>query len=296
VAWCAAGEANLPWYLAERFPYDDREQVKEWTEVLRYIRATDPFRRPLTIHPTAINRFTARHATENAALLDFDMLQTPHGQREIVPVAVRAVRESYAAQPMMPVVDGEACYEKLLDTIPTQWPRAMFWLCVTNGVAGHTYGANGIWQANRRGQPHGPSPHHQGGNGYGVIPWDEAMHLPGSKQMGYGKRLVESLPWTKFTPLLDAADWADASADADPLTAPQACGMRAELQLVYAVDPRPILLRRLPPRTPYQVEMFDPITGERTAPSPSRTNDRGELRIEAPTHGHDWAAIVELAK
>jgi hypothetical protein len=175
--------------------------------VLRYIRETDPFRRPLTIHPTAINRFTARHATDEIALLDFDMLQTPHGQREVVPTAVRAMRESYAAQPFMPVIDGEACYEKLLDTIPTEWPRAMFWLCVTNGAAGHTYGANGIWQVNRRGQPHGPSPHHQGGNGYGVISWDEAMHLPGSTQMGHGKRLIESLPWTKLTPLLDAATW-----------------------------------------------------------------------------------------
>ncbi len=25
VVWCAAGEANLPWYLAKGFPYDDRE-------------------------------------------------------------------------------------------------------------------------------------------------------------------------------------------------------------------------------------------------------------------------------
>ena len=49
VVWCAAGEANLPWYLAKGFPYDDREQVHGWTEVLRSIRATDPFRRPLTI-------------------------------------------------------------------------------------------------------------------------------------------------------------------------------------------------------------------------------------------------------
>ena len=28
VVWCAAGEANLPWYLAKGFPYDDREQVQ----------------------------------------------------------------------------------------------------------------------------------------------------------------------------------------------------------------------------------------------------------------------------
>ena len=52
VVWCAAGEANLPWYLAKGFPYDDRKQVHDWTEVMRFVRETDPFHRPLTIHPT----------------------------------------------------------------------------------------------------------------------------------------------------------------------------------------------------------------------------------------------------
>ena len=40
----------------------------------------------------------------------------------------------------------------LNDQIPAQWPRAMFWICMMNGAAGHTYGANGIWQVNRRGE------------------------------------------------------------------------------------------------------------------------------------------------
>jgi len=210
VVWCAGGEANLPWYLAKGFPYDDREQVHGWTEVLRSIRATDPFRRPLTIHPTAIHFYTARHATDDAGLLDFDMLQTPHGQKEAVPVAVKAVRDSMAAAPRMPVIDGEASYEMLGDHLPTQWTRAMFWLCVMNGTKGHTYGANGIWQCNRKGEPHGPSP--TAGSpktGYGVISWDEAMVLPGSAQLGMGKRFLESLPWTKLEPMPESVAWAE---------------------------------------------------------------------------------------
>ena len=210
VVWCAAGEANLPWYLAKGFPYDDREQVKGWTEVMRSIRATDPFHRPLTVHPTAINFYTARHATDDAALLDFDMLQTPHGQREAVPITVKAVRDSYDAKPVMPVLDGEASYEMLMDSLPTEWTRAMFWIGMTGGAAGHTYGANGIWQVNRRGQPHGKSPH---GGTYGKIPWDEAMNLPGSTQMGIGKRFFESLPWTRMVPMPSSVAWAGSEAD-----------------------------------------------------------------------------------
>jgi hypothetical protein len=197
VVWCAAGEANLPWYLAKGFPYDDRKQVRDWTEVMRFIRETDPFHRPLTVHPTAINRYTARHATDDPGLLDFDMLQTPHGRREAVPVTVKAVRQSYAAAPVMPVIDGEASYEMLSDSLPTEWTRRMFWLCLMNGAAGHTYGANGIWQCNRPGEPHGQSPH---GGSYGKIAWSEAMHLPGSRQVGLGKRLLEQYPWQEFQP------------------------------------------------------------------------------------------------
>ncbi len=87
VVWCAAGEANLPWYLAPGFPFDDREQVTEWTEVLRYIRETDPYHRLLTVHPTGFG-WSARYATDDVNLLDFDLLQTPHGQRDAVDTTV----------------------------------------------------------------------------------------------------------------------------------------------------------------------------------------------------------------
>jgi hypothetical protein len=216
VVWCAAGEANLPYYLAKNFPYDDRKQVTEWTEVMRYIRATDPYHRPLTIHPTGIGRLSARHATDDPALLDIDMLQTPHAQREAVAPTVQTVQESYADKPVMPVIDGEAAYEMLNDSLPTKWTRQMFWLCMTNGAAGHTYGANGIWQCNRRGEPHGKSPH---GGDYGHIPWDESMNLPGSGQLGLGKKLFEKYEWQKFTP---HPEWAEYAQTGNPQSLKQA--------------------------------------------------------------------------
>jgi hypothetical protein len=209
VVWCAAGEANLNWYLAKPFPVDDRKQVTDWTEVMRYIRKTDGFQRPLTIHPTGLGRLSARHATDDVALLDFDMLQTPHGERAAVAPTVVTMRESYGDKPLMPVINGEAAYERLGDTLGTDWTRMMFWLCMTNGAAGHTYGANGIWQVNRKGQPHGPSPHHAPGSvGYGKIPWDEAMNLGGSTQVGLGKKLFSEFAWQKFEPHVAWAQWA----------------------------------------------------------------------------------------
>ncbi len=195
--WCTAGEANLPWYLAKNFPEDDRTMVAGWTRIIGHLREIDPFHRPITIHPTAINRYTARKATNDEQLLDFDLLQCYHAQNEAVTITVQAVRDTYAAEPRMPVINGEPCYEMLGGTITAPWPRRAFWSCVLNGAAGHTYGGNGIWQCNQPGIPHGASPH--GGN-YGNTPWQEAMHYSGATHCAIGKRVMTGLDWTKFEP------------------------------------------------------------------------------------------------
>lgn len=230
VIWCTAGEANLPWYLVKDFPFDDRNMVKIWTSVMRYLRATDPFHRPVTIHPTGFKPFNARSATDDATLLDFDMLQVSHAQNEAVGAAVEAVRVTYAATPRMPVLNGEPCYEMLMGTITAPWPRRAFWSCVLNGAMGHTYGGNGIWQCNQPGIPHGASPH--GGN-YGDTPWVVAMNYTGSAECAHGKRLLARYPWEKFEPHpewaaytgdvwlpLDDAEWIWTARENPPKDAP----------------------------------------------------------------------------
>ncbi len=204
VFWCVAGEANLPYYLAKGFPYDDRQQVAGWTEVARYVRAEDPYHRLLSIHPTGLGKLTARGAIDDVSLLDFDMLQTGHGDRSSLDPTVRTIRSSYEAQPTMPVLDSEVCYEGILNACHADVQRLMFWSCMLSGAAGHTYGANGIWELNRPGRPYGQSPH---GGTYGPTPWQEAMRLPGSRQLGLAKRLLEQQDWTRLTPLPGTASY-----------------------------------------------------------------------------------------
>lgn len=307
VVWCAAGEANLPWYLAKDFPYDDRKQVTDWTEVMRYIRATDPYHRPLTIHPTGIGRLSARNATDDPTLLDFDMLQTPHAQLEAIEPTVRTMHESYADKPVMPVIDGEAAYEMLSDKLPTNSTRQMFWLCMTNGAAGHTYGANGIWQCNRPGQPHGPSPH---GGDYGHIPWNEAMNLPGSRQVGLGKKLFEKYEWYKFEP---HPEWVQNPADArkEPPSGkpaakdigPFAVGIPGKVRIVYSLPrvensttPRRVAMRRLEPDVKYRAQAFDPTSGKMTdLPPADQLGPDNDCNFTNPAAGSedDWVLILE---
>ena len=200
VVWCVAGEGTMPYYLSKNKAEDAKFQKRGWTEIAAYIRATDPYHRLVTIHPGD----ASRNVVDDIRVLDFDMLQTGHSDRGSIPGTIRLVRASRSAQPPMPTVNGEVCYEGILDTCYEGVQRFMVWSCLLSGTAGHTYGANGIWQVNREGQPYGASPH--GGN-WGVRPWNQAMKLPGSFQTGLAKGLLEQYPWPRFEPHPEWAGW-----------------------------------------------------------------------------------------
>ncbi len=194
VVWCGCGEVDMPWYPQDRKEYSRKDRMATWTEVSRYIHQTDPFHRLLTLHPDGAS---ARDTINDPSLLDFDMLQSGHGLADGARGAAKASAYTYAASPQMPFIDGESSYENLGNSIPAYWTRATFWISMLNGAAGHTYGANGIWQNNRPGDPHGASPM---GNNWGTMPSSEAMHLPGSTQEAMGKRLFEKYQWQSFRP------------------------------------------------------------------------------------------------
>jgi hypothetical protein len=292
VVWCIAGEANLPYYLTEGFPFDDREQVHGWTEVMRYVRDNDPWHRPISIHPTGLGRLTARGATDDESLLDFDMLQTGHGLWETLAPTVETMRRSRAAEPRMPVLNSEVSYEALMDRIPAEIVRLMFWTSMLSGAAGHTYGANGIWQCNRREMAHGASPH--GGN-YGTIPWDEAMRLPGSGQLGAAKRLLEEYAWHAMEPRPDGAEWESGGSESE-YRDPYAADLGAETRIVYAPEARPIRVRGLTADADYRTILFDPAAGTAASLPDQKTDSRGQLTLADPGYGHDWAVILQVRR
>ena len=52
VVWCLAGEASMPFYLSKDRENEERMQIEGWTEMAAYMRESDPYRRPVTIHPS----------------------------------------------------------------------------------------------------------------------------------------------------------------------------------------------------------------------------------------------------
>ena len=230
VVWIVGGEAG----------------GKEWTEVARYVRETDPYHRPITMHPFE----SARSAVTDESVLDFDMLQTGHGDWEAAVKAAPKLVTAYARTPKMPVLVGEACYETHMQTAFEDVQRYVFWSCILSGELGHTYGAAGVWQASVEGDP-GITPV------YDLTTWKTGMNAPGSTQVGLGKRLLESYPWQRFEP---HPEWVEAGSFA--------AGIPGEVRVIY--QPRRevynwsgIVVKHIERDVPYHAFYFNPVNARR---------------------------------
>ena len=282
VVWVAAGETTMPFYLSTTKDADKERQKKEWTDIIRYMHATDPFHRLITTHPSR----TARSSVTDPTVLDFDMQQSGHGSP--APKQAALALEGWRDHPNMPVISGESRYEALAipQPLPASAARQAFWAhAINTGFAGHTYGANGIWQVNGRKHPYGASP---GGNNWGTTPWDEAMRLPGSTQLGAARRLIESLPlWNRLEP---RPEWvASDSGNVGPL-----CAVAGDqLRVVYILAPCTVKLSSLMAGASYTAAWFNPVSGEKLTDFILIPDATGNSSTTSPTGNQDWVLTLK---
>jgi hypothetical protein len=284
VVWCLAGEGTMPFYLSKTREQDSAMQKRGWTELGRYVRSVDPQRHVVTIHPSQ----TARDSVEDASVLDFDMLQTGHSDRASIPNTVNRVTQSLLRTPKMPVLVGEVCYEGILEASREEVERFMFWSSILNGAAGHTYGANGIWQVNRAEQPFGPSPH---GHSWGDTPWDVAAQLPGSRQLGLAKRLLERYPWWRLEPRPEIVEphWSQQN-----YIQPYAAAIPGEAYLVFIPSGRTtVKLKNLAPRGPYRAFLFNPSDGTQRGIGDAAPDASGNWQAPELPIFRDWVVVLE---
>ena len=289
ILWCLAGEAAMPYYLSEDKDGDRRAQIAGWTEMGRYLREVDPYSRLVTIHPTQIGR----DQVEDDSVIDFDMLQTGHGGHGSVSNTVQTISTELDRVPEMPVIVGEVSYEGIIHGTGDEVQRLTFWASILSGSAGHTYGANGIWQVNTRARAYGPSPH---GANWGTTPWDEASQLPGSYQLGLAKALLECYPWWQFEP---HQEWVEPSGGPENVNAPFAAGIPGTVRIIYFYDPSfpwaatPLVVKGIESEVEYRAFFWDPRTGRdydlgRVNPDPT-----GSWEIPVQPTLDDWVLILE---
>jgi hypothetical protein len=283
VVWCLAGEGTMPYYLSKTKEQDAQTQKQGLTELAKYVRAIDPHRHPITIHPPS----AARECVEDPSVLDFDMLQTGHSDRESVPSTIETVNRELAASPRMPVLIGEVCYEGIRGASWQDVQRFMFWSALLSGTAGHTYGANGIWQVNTREKPYGLSPH---GHSWGGPPWDIAAALPGSGQLGMAKGLLTRYSWWKLEPRPEMIDPRWSKGDYWKPFAAQIPG-----QAVVAYTPASYTgatFRNLKAGS-YHAFFFNPADGNETDIGSITPDASGSWKISEVPIFQDWVVVLE---
>ena len=281
VVWCLAGEGAMPYYLSKTPKEDVAAQEQGWTEISKYVHTIDPYRHPVTIH-------NGRSEVEDPSVLDFDMLQTGHSDRKSIPNTENQITGAQLKTPRIPVLAGEVCYEGIMEASRQEIQRFMFWTCILNSAAGHTYGANGIWQVNTRQRPFGPSPH---GRCWGDVPWDVAMELPGSQHIGISKGLLMRYAWWRFEP---HAEWVDPHWSKENYEQPYAAGIPGEVRVIF-IPPawNAPTVKGLEPGVAYRAFYFDPKSGKQ--------EDLGDVAPDAsgawpapltPTLA-DWILVLE---
>ena len=285
VVWCLAGEAKMPYYLSETKEQDAQDQEAGWTEIGRYLRTVDSLHRLITIHPTE----QGRDQVSDDAILDFDMLQTGHSGYDSIPNTAKRLIGGRARMPAMPVVNGEVNYEGFMHGNYDEVQRLAFWICLLSGAAGHTYGANGIWQVNTRGQAYGPSPH---GNTWGNRPWEDAMRLPGSGQLGLGKALLQRYRWWAFEP---HQEWVQPAANPDNYWLPYAAGIPGDVRIIYLyhlVWGRGVTVKGIEPGVSYRAYFWHPETGAEHALGRVVPAADGSGLVPQQPELRDWVLVL----
>ena len=219
--------------------------------------------------------------------LDFNMLQSGHGARNIPNYALIAA--DYARIPIKPCMDAEPNYEEH----PINWKpengyfdeydvRKSAYQALFAGAHGHTYGCQCVWQfyAAKR-EP----------IAFPRMTWREALHLPGANQMRHLRRLMESRPLLTRIPdqtlvaenYNDPAAYQTATRDESGsygfIYTPLGLPVRADLAKINGAEIR--------------ISWFNPRIGETT--EAGRVKNAGAREFNPPTGGkaQDWILILE---
>jgi len=193
VFWIVGGEVFDPSAAATKLFPDSFHYMftRGWTDVTRYVRDTDPYHHPISVHeaPPPFD-----YPIQDESLTDFDLFQSSHLGWGSVAAEVAQIDTHYARTSVVkPLVEGEVGYERLGEIHLEDFQRTAFWLSMLNGAAGHTYGANGVWESYTAKAPLQRLR-------YSFLTWQEGMMLPGSYQVGLGAKLLRQYRWWRFAP------------------------------------------------------------------------------------------------
>jgi len=184
-------QSNIIWVLGGDRPLSTYEHFAIIRTMAAGLKLGDGGRHLMTFHPQGWQ--SSSYHLHNEAWLDFNMIQSGHGQQQILNYT--KLNEDYNLQPIKPVLDAEPCYED----IPVSFKpengyfdeadvRMAAYYAVFSGAFGHTYGHHCIWSMSKE-----PNDNY-------IMHWRDALSRPGAVQMQYVRNLMESRPFTDRVP------------------------------------------------------------------------------------------------
>ncbi len=262
-------EQTVIWLLGGDRPFLTEDHREITRQMARGIQSGDGGRNLISIHPAGHESSSLHFHDED--WLAFSMWQSGHHYFD--EIVHKFIEWDYNRKPAKPVLDGEPCYEEhpawkmAMDPKPyfTDYEvRKAIYRAVFAGACGAAYGANGVFQNHVEGLP----------LGFGVRQeWRAALDLPGSSQMQFLRRLIESKPFFSRVPRPDLIenDRLHATGDA-----------KGSFALIYLPGGGKVEVKTELLQNPLRCEWFDPRTGAQT-----RSETPNDGVFEAPDH-RDW--------
>lgn len=285
-------DAGLIWILGGDRPVETAQHKAIIRAMARGLRRGDGGTHLMTFHPTGGQGSSAVFHEDD--WLDFNMRQNGHqieftGRYDLI-------KSDYDRTPIKPVLDGEPVYEghpvafardKFGHTVAADVRRPFYWNVFSGGF-GHTYGHHSVWAMHTAARAPVNAP---------LMEWTAAVEEPGARQMGIGRRLIESRPFLSRIPddsLLVPADAPTLVPGAGTRRFVATRDATGTYALIYAPVGRTFSVRMDKLASPeIAAWWFDPRTGE--AKLIGRFKNEGEQAFTPPAPGEllDWVLVLD---
>ena len=289
VTFLICGEYNLASDVDKdgkrSFSETETQRVEKLLALGAFIKARDPYRRAMTIHPWYFLEDEGQ--ARGQAWCDVVMLQGSHLEEG---PPVQTYLDLYRRKPPKPLLEGECTYEGIRGFTDAVVRRNAY-KAIQSGSFGFTYGAHGLWYPT---QDEKDETFKEWGT---PIPWWQALALPGGAQMKHLRACYERVEWWRLEPV-----------PADRLENPLDGGARREAFLkadgdetilIYfasAAKPTPAPWLTLEGEGgAFAATWFDPRSGK-ADPLPERlAAEGGRLRLPPLPDRQDWLLILRKA-
>ena len=201
VMWATSQEGDNDYYgFAGTNPENNR-----WKDVFNYIQKYDPYDHPASCHQENVGNTRV----ENSAFKDlegysFYAMQYSVGTGYNSNQNFDLLKKYYENEGSLPVVNYEGCYDHFW--IGPKGARSQGWCAYLNGVFGHGYGMQPIWEfywaagstseASSNGETYKRD-----------MNWLEGLTSSGGFSMGYMRQFLEQYEWWKLVPCFEENEY-----------------------------------------------------------------------------------------